>query len=76
MLGDCLALVLFSSFRLLNNFSKEFVDEEFSPLDYSRSISCCLLVAKMGVLGKLEDCKLKEIKMGITSCASITLSNL
>lgn len=34
MLGDFLALVLFSSFRMLNNFSKEFVDEKFSPLDY------------------------------------------
>lgn len=76
MLGDCLALVLFSSFRMLNIFSKEFVGEKFSPLDYSRSVICCLLVEKMGVLGKFEDCKLREMKMGITSCPGITLSHL
>lgn len=73
MLGHCLVLVLFSSFRMLNNFSKEFVDEKFSPLDYSRSITHCLLVEKMDVLGKFEDYKFREIKMAIISCPGITL---
>lgn len=39
--------------------------------DYSSSIICCLHVEKMDVLGKFEDCKFRERKLGIISCPGI-----
>lgn len=45
-------------------------------LDYSSSIICCLHVEKMDVLGKFEDYKFGEIKLGVISCSGVTVSHL